>query len=120
MNCARCGSKVKAGRCTNITCIFSDHQQDCMVGWSGHPDKDPFPNEDGIGPCSVCTCPGRAQPITQQMRDTLEIARVQLRDLHMHYSHKELTEPLPVTINRITEVLGDQYDIATSEVSERQ
>lgn len=54
--CSRCGSDLDHdGLCSDETCPFSDHEQTCMVGWAGHPTRDPFPN-DGIGPCTVCTC----------------------------------------------------------------
>ena len=56
--CKRCGSSIilviKVGnRCSDETCPFSDHSQECMAGWSGHPTLDPNPNSD-----IPCTCEG--------------------------------------------------------------
>lgn len=55
--CERCGTILDVdGLCQDETCPFSDHEQACMVGWSGHPTRDPNPKDDGVGPCTVCTC----------------------------------------------------------------
>ena len=55
--CARCSYPLDAhGFCTDVTCPFSDHQQTCEVGWAGHPDRDPHPDDDLAGNCS---CGGR-------------------------------------------------------------
>jgi len=35
--CARCGSPLKDGFCTDRTCPFDRHPQTCSAGWSGHP-----------------------------------------------------------------------------------
>lgn len=60
--CDRCEMPLnEEGYCTDDTCPFSDHKQTCMVGWSGCPGKDPYPNDDGVGPCSTCTCGGRVR-----------------------------------------------------------
>ena len=46
--CQRCGNKLdEKGYCKGATCPFSDHQQSCLGGWAGHPDK-------AIGPSQVC------------------------------------------------------------------
>ena len=56
-HCQRCGTDLNpSGFCLDMTCPFSDHQQTCLVGWAGHPDQDPYPKDDGVGPCSVCSC----------------------------------------------------------------
>ena len=54
MHCKRCGSDVKNNRCTDQTCPFSDHDQDCRAGWNGHPSVDPLPDDD-TAPLQ-CTC----------------------------------------------------------------
>ena len=37
--CDRCGSDLDTvGKCTDATCPFSDHKQDCPAGWKGHPE----------------------------------------------------------------------------------
>ena len=57
-DCARCGSEIwDDGRCEDETCPFSDHDQSCLAGWSGHPEKDPHPTDD-TAPLP-CTCSGR-------------------------------------------------------------
>lgn len=36
--CERCCSDLDDnGRCEDLTCPFSDHDQDCPAGWNGHP-----------------------------------------------------------------------------------
>jgi hypothetical protein len=45
-DCVRCGSPLEEGFCSDATCPFSDHRQDCQLGWAGHPEKDPHPHED--------------------------------------------------------------------------
>jgi hypothetical protein len=48
--CGRCGCLLDGhGLCTDATCPFSDHKQECPAGWGGHPDHHG-------GPCS---CGGR-------------------------------------------------------------
>lgn len=62
--CERCGTDVRNNRCSDTTCPFSDHQQTCERGWSGHPDRDPSPLADHIAlPCTCVTA-------TPQSRDT--------------------------------------------------
>lgn len=43
--CARCGSPLAAGLCTDITCPFSDRSQGDPLGWAGHPDVTPRSSE---------------------------------------------------------------------------
>ena len=45
--CARCGGDLDTqhGYCIDGACPFSDHQQDCPAGWTGHP-------EHKAGPCN--------------------------------------------------------------------
>jgi len=50
-DCVRCGSPLEKGFCSDATCPFSDHKQTCLFGWSGHPEKDPHPNEDQVTDC---------------------------------------------------------------------
>jgi len=43
VECVRCGSMIyENGMCTDETCPFDSHQQDCQAGWTGHPEKDPY------------------------------------------------------------------------------
>ena len=51
--CQRCGSSLVGGLCSDVTCPFSEHEQSCPVGWSGHPERDPAPRDDASG---ACTC----------------------------------------------------------------
>lgn len=43
--CDRCGSPLKRGFCTDMTCAFSRHVQTCASGWYGLPDM-----------AALCTC----------------------------------------------------------------
>jgi len=52
--CDRCGTVLKNGFCKDLTCPFSNHKQDCLRGWSGHPEKDPFFKDDDAP--TLCTC----------------------------------------------------------------
>jgi hypothetical protein len=53
--CQRCGSDLSAGGyCTDETCPFREHKQDCEAGWSGHPERDPHPLDDDRP--VPCTC----------------------------------------------------------------
>jgi len=54
MVCQRCGSEVIDGKCVDETCPFSDHDQSCKAGWSGHPEMDPHPRDDDRP--MPCTC----------------------------------------------------------------
>lgn len=42
--CQRCTARLSPDGehdemvCTDVTCPFSNHKQDCPVGWTGHPD----------------------------------------------------------------------------------
>ncbi len=55
-DCERCNSSLdEGGFCLSETCPFSDHAQDCPVGWAGHPDH---PNVEGIV-TKECTCGGK-------------------------------------------------------------
>lgn len=36
-DCARCGSRLNGGFCTDETCRFRDYVQDDVEGWRGHP-----------------------------------------------------------------------------------
>jgi hypothetical protein len=45
--CERCGTRVADGYCTDQTCPFSDHKQNCPAGWANHPTQ---PAD------SKCTC----------------------------------------------------------------
>lgn len=47
-DCKRCGSDINNGFCSNVTCPFSDHKQECPAGWNGHPEKNG----------GECTCKG--------------------------------------------------------------
>ena len=48
--CKRCGSEInRAGFCSDLTCPFSHHKQDCDAGWYGHPEKPGIELKD-------CTC----------------------------------------------------------------
>lgn len=47
--CARCGSALRGGFCTDETCPFDSHLQDCVKGWEGHP-------EMGSTGMAICTC----------------------------------------------------------------
>jgi ferredoxin len=38
--CKRCGSGLEDGLCEDITCPFSDCDQDNTMGWVGHPDTE--------------------------------------------------------------------------------
>lgn len=38
--CARCGTDLTDGRCGDVTCPFSDYDQNDPRGWAGHPDYD--------------------------------------------------------------------------------
>ena len=40
-HCRRCGTDIKSGRCSDVTCPFSDYPQDDPRGWAGHPEHDP-------------------------------------------------------------------------------
>ncbi len=49
--CERCGSTLDVdGLCTDETCPFSENEQDDPRGWSGHPEMDDQPDEDGAVP----------------------------------------------------------------------
>jgi hypothetical protein len=50
-DCVRCGSPLEEGFCSDETCPFSTHRQNCRFGWAGHPEKDPHPNEDEVVDC---------------------------------------------------------------------
>ncbi len=53
--CKRCNNLLdENGLCTDQTCPFSDHAQDCVMGWSGHPD---YPQD-----IAKCTCTGHPGP----------------------------------------------------------
>ena len=54
VECGRCGSMTDGnGLCTDETCPFDSHQQDCEAGWTGHPEKDPyFMMDDKPIPCT--------------------------------------------------------------------
>lgn len=40
-SCNRCDSDLTTdGRCVDVACPFSDHDQTCPVGWAGHPEYD--------------------------------------------------------------------------------
>ena len=58
--CQRCGSDLKNGYCEDLTCPFSDHEQTCSRGWSGHPEMDPHPHDDDAP--MPCTCGGHKPP----------------------------------------------------------
>lgn len=46
IECQRCSSDLNTrGKCTDATCPFSDHKQNCPAGWQGHP-------EHKSGPCN--------------------------------------------------------------------
>lgn len=47
--CQRCSSELIDGFCTDETCPFSDHEQVCGLGWSGHPEHD-------CGVYEPCSC----------------------------------------------------------------
>lgn len=70
--CARCSTPLNPdsprGRCGDETCPFSYHIQACQAGWSGHPERDPFPDDDTRPP--MCTCPkaGRNPPVGARTR----------------------------------------------------
>jgi len=46
LTCERCGSGLDNGLCRDETCPFSDHYPYCPVGWAGHPERDPNPNDE--------------------------------------------------------------------------
>ena len=49
-DCDRCRSKLNSeGKCTDVTCPFSDHKQNCPAGWNGHPEHK----------AGRCTCKGK-------------------------------------------------------------
>lgn len=55
--CGRCSSDLdSSARCVDETCPFSTHAQTCATGWSGHPERDPHPNDDAKA--LVCSCGG--------------------------------------------------------------
>lgn len=47
--CNRCGSPLVVNFCQDQTCPFSNHEQHCPIGWSGHP-------EHPHGKSVSCTC----------------------------------------------------------------
>ena len=50
--CKRCSNPINdQGKCKDITCPFSYHDQHCPVGWTGHPMAKYFGPE-----IDVCTC----------------------------------------------------------------
>ena len=52
--CKRCDTGLDGlGYCTDETCPFSDHTQDCTMGWAGHPES---PQD-----IAKCTCGGKEQ-----------------------------------------------------------
>lgn len=67
--CKRCNSLLVDGFCTDETCPFSGHFQDCEAGWSGHPEMDPNPTDDSHP--IACTC-DRAKLMRHL---TIEVAR---------------------------------------------
>lgn len=38
ISCKRCGCDVNDGYCSDISCPFSEHTQECPAGWQGHPE----------------------------------------------------------------------------------
>ena len=65
MKCKRCGSQIIKGFCSDETCPFAVHLQDCQAGWNGHPEMDPHPNDDDLtrvinqrmmGQLQLCSC----------------------------------------------------------------
>ncbi len=52
--CKRCGTDTAGGFCTDVTCAFHDHRQDCPRGWEGH---EHALQCDGY----ACTCGGRPE-----------------------------------------------------------
>lgn len=63
--CVRCGTDLEDDLCGDETCPFSDHEQTCMVGWSGHPERDPNHKDDGVGPCTACTCGAKTVTVSK-------------------------------------------------------
>jgi len=55
--------------------------------------------------------------LSPALLDVLRSARTNLRDLHMDWPEGELHEPVEATIGRITEILGDGYDIESGKVA---
>lgn len=47
--CRRCGTATKGGFCTDESCPFSYHVQQCQRGWIGHP-------ESATDESAACTC----------------------------------------------------------------
>ena len=52
--CKRCSSPLIDDRCTDATCPFHYHSQSCMAGFNGHPEIDPYPDDDDRP--IPCTC----------------------------------------------------------------
>lgn len=50
--CQRCGGPLADRFCTDETCPFSAHRQNCPVGWANHPDMPACQDK-------VCNCGGR-------------------------------------------------------------
>lgn len=56
--------------------------------------------------------------IDKSIRELLDICRTQIRDgIIVGYDDGDLLEPAQTTIDRITAVLGDKYDIETGDDS---
>lgn len=54
--CGRCGGGLTSeGFCTDQTCPFDKHKQNCLVGWTGHPAYDEVVaqvgGQGGLGGC---------------------------------------------------------------------
>ena len=60
LNCKRCNCLLNIeGFCQDETCPFSQHYQDCLTGWTGHPEHPECTDK------TKCTCGNKEQNMMQ-------------------------------------------------------
>ncbi len=65
--CERCGCRVDGPLCGDETCPFSDHEQNCPVGWTGHPE----PPVVGTVDLRNCVCRGKVLKPLLELRSAI-------------------------------------------------
>lgn len=71
-DCARCGSGLVFGMCSDETCPFHDVPQNDPRGWSGHPQMDPFHKDDHIPVAAPKALEGKPTDWAEQIAQALE------------------------------------------------
>lgn len=111
--CARCGSGLVFGMCSDETCPFHDVPQTDQRGWSGHPGMDPFPKDDHVPVTAPKALEGKPADWAEQIAQALEDGAV----ADVWYDAHSFGEDSPDDPDRIAEGTINETQQAMQEAA---